>query len=412
VLLLLLQALATVGELAAQPQLHLHGATPLLAATVAHCEQALCTAAPVAGDDALHVVLGQLRRGDVAAAERCVPVAAPWSVLGRHFVARAANRYPTDADLTSLRTAMLAVEQASRSRSFVHETLVVHALRCLGDLVEHSADAATAMALRERALARLAVLEREAWQPGSGHFRLQLCKGAILVPEEADPATLLPACLGHDLASGDRWSRHLATVLRCTRRRQDPPCDRTTRTALQVVTAAILADDDVRSLLWTTLLATANEIDAPATAGRQLDALVFAFTGLPQTARPEPTTWTRFAPWLPADLRWLRLGPLLANGARYELELHVAEGDRTTAERGDPTAFLGADGPRLLFTLTRTDVGQDERHVRIDGSNGAVLHMLRGGERLTGSLPRVQPQAKHHLHRLGGLPIDEPTRGR
>ena len=146
--------------------------------------------------------------------------------------------------------------------AFAAEALVVHGMLCCGGLeaaLTASPSAASGSGIRQRAIERWLEVERQAWQPGRGHFRPLLTAGQIVPPEVADASLLVPASAGLLLASGDRFARHLRAVtddalaFPDARGFLDPD-----NAALLLGAATQLGDHATRRAAWAALLATSG----------------------------------------------------------------------------------------------------------------------------------------------------------
>ncbi|MBL8752418.1 MAG: hypothetical protein JNK15_03875 [Planctomycetes bacterium] len=352
--------------------------------------------APDQGEATLWRLVGHLRAGDPAAAERSLPTRAPWAVVGAAALAQTLGRPPLAATILQDFAAELERSPEPDDRSFATAARCVQAHLSLAELAEasarlgHEPPGQLPSPDDQRALASgaLAELEREAWQPGLGWYRARRCAGELLLPDEADPATLLPFALSafwsHDARLRQHEERVLARTLAQPGGRGTQGLDTAAR---QLATAVILGDDAARERAFSRLQAalpmSSNEAVPAATAGLVLDALVYAVTGASVWPRPAANAWIELRPWLPPGERSVQL-PVLVDGARFTLQL------RATPQH-------------TAFKLARTDAGTEPRLVVVRGATWPTIRLMHAGEDCRGSLPRAQADAHDDLHPSGSL---------
>jgi hypothetical protein len=193
------------------------------------------------------------------------------------------------------------------------------------------------------------------------------------------------------VATGDRTLRHLRAVLTEPVPDVLPAWARRFATAIpDLATAAAVqaADDEALRRWWPALLADQGGADA----GRRLDAIVFALTGLRiATGVGVDEGWLRLRPWLPPGHHRLELRGLLAEGAVLDVAITARCGPRH-ADEGDDHAILAADpGPRLRVRVTiRSAAGQRVRVV-LEGRGAQYVTSLDPGAVFERSLPTAPP---------------------
>ncbi|MCU0863182.1 MAG: hypothetical protein MUC36_05275 [Planctomycetes bacterium] len=317
------------------------------------------------------------------------PHAVAWLVAAHLWHRRATGTQATSASgLAELSTAMERAAARPSAATFAAESLLVHGMFCLADLLDADAEGAHHLPQRTegpgarwtaRAVERQFELERHSWQPGRGHFRPHPCRGDLALPEPPDATLLLPAAAGMLLATGDRLARHLQTVLAAPLVATDEHAlDGFREPLLRLVASSQLGGGAERAEAWTTALA-----DHTAAPGFALDALLFAVTGARLASGAGlDERWLRLRPWLPPGLQRLEVPHLLAGGATFALQLR-------------------ADGERAAFVITRLDQGRAACTLVVDDGAAQHLRIVRGGESFAGASARPQPEAQHQLP-LGG----------
>jgi hypothetical protein len=366
----------------------------ILPELIDRCRTALAHPAPIDPNDPegdLWRLLGHLRLGDPAAATRALPATAPWSVVGAAVLAQALGTAPLPAARLQQFAAELEPPPEPGDRSFLSAVRRIQAhlaIAALADTAATTGNEAPGLLpspddQRDRACAELAALEREFFEPGGSWFRVRRGADAGLAADAADTTSLLSSALTTFWPHDERRIRYHEWVLARALVQPLGHGGHTLDTAAGLLgTACDLGNAAERDLAFARLLAAMaalrNAPLPPATAGRVLDAVAQATSGVTLWPRPATAAWTRLRPWLPDGARTLRL-PLLVDGAHCTLHL-----------RGQPA--------HVAFTLVRTDRGRDPLLVVVDGSAWPAVYQLAAGERCRGSLPRAQTDAHDDLH--------------
>jgi hypothetical protein len=342
--------------------------------------------------------LGRLRLGDGEgsslllargrerlATDEHAPHEVAWLVAAHLWHRRATGSSATSASgLAELSAAMELAAARPSAATFAAESLLVHGMFCLADLLDAAADGAHDLQQRPdrhgakwtaRAVERQFELERHSWQPGRGHFRPHPCQGDLALPEAPDASLLLPAAAGMLLATGDRIERHLHAVLDAPLvANGDHDLAGFSQPLLRLVASSQLGRGKARADAWAAALA-----DRTAAPGFALDALLFAVTGARLASGAGlDERWLRLRPWLPPGLQRLEVPQLLAGGAQFALQLY-------------------ADGERAAFVITRIDPGPAPCTLVVDDGATQHLRIVRGGESFAGESARTQPEPQHQL---------------
>ncbi len=379
--------------------LQVTGAAATLADLLADCRRSLRQGPATAPDDRAHAVLGRLRLGDLegarevldAAPDRTNLAAACWAIVTHHWYLRASGDLHTVlARLPHLQQALDAADlQQAPPAAFAAAALAAHAWFCLDAL--HGV-AATPSPLgpdcRRRAVHQMLELERQAWQPGRGHFRPRLTGGRIVPPQPPEPSVLAPAAAGMLVATDDRLVRHLRTSLP---QLLDRAPDDLRATAWLACAAAQLGDAVLLDAAWATLPALARA-PGPRTAGdagRLLDAVLFLITGLRlATGAGVDGGCLRLRPHLPPGHTRLLLQQLAADGARFDLDLALRRGELQPDEHGEAAMAGTGPGPRLRVDLVlRSTADARPRTFLLQGHGAQYVAALQPGDRLRRSLP-------------------------
>jgi len=381
--------------------LRIDGAAGTLATDLAECRRRLSAVGATAGEQRAMTVLGQLRLAQLDTARDLLDASPPdrdvaaacWAVVSHHWYLRASADTPFVRDrLPTLRNALAAATPAgpAATATFAEAALVPHAWLCLGDLLTAcgDGDGTQAAATSRRAIELWLDLERQVWQPGRGHFRPRPTRGRILLPEPPDATVLAPAAAGLLLASGDHLQRHLHASLSDLLRR---PAADACAAAWLLAGAAQLGDRDLLDAAWDRLSAFADRVGATSggEAGRRLDAMVFAITGLRlATGAGVDARCVRLRPHLPPGHDHLTLRGLVADGAHFDLDLAARSGARRDDEPDEATALGARPGPRLRVTITlgRTRDGSARSFV-LQGDGLQYVARLQAGDQLARSLP-------------------------
>lgn len=385
------------GSPAAQEMgpLRIEGAVAVFAQRFADCQRSVSTTTTTHGEDRAHALLGCLRLGRIDAARDRLDEDPPdgaaicWAVIAHHWYLHASGDTATvQVHLPKLCAALDRVGAASEpAATFEAAALLPHAWFCLGDLLDTCAEAGSGSASSRRGLDLWLELERQVWQPGRGHFRPHPTRGEVLLPEPPDATVLAPAAAGLLIASTDHMERHLRTSLQTLLRR--PPTDLRAATRL-LCGAAQLGNDDLLVLAWQALLAIDDGgAKSAGEAGRQLDAMLFAITGLRlATGAGVDPRCVRWRPWLPPGADHLVLHNLAADGARFDLDLTTRHGELQPDERDEGALSGTRIGRRLRVQLTLVAAATgSHRTILLAGRGVQYIAHLRAGDRLSRSLP-------------------------
>jgi hypothetical protein len=372
--------------------------------TVGACERLLAAAMPppasppVDAEQRAFALLHCLRCGRADAARDLLVVAPPptdptavcWALVAHLWYLRATGDVAgVRPHLQPLRAASTADAAWPAVTTFADGALRAHAGFCLGALLEACGDAAGGADATRRAVAGWLELERQCWQPGRGHFRSQPTAGRIVVPEPVQASVLAPAAAGMLIASGDHMLRHLRTAVDALVGGQgaDP------HAATWILAgAAQLGDADLVDRAWQQLRTAEPLATTAIEAGRLLDAMLFAITGLRiATGAGVDPGLTRLRPHLPPGHQRLAVHNLLADGAWFDLDCELRTGPRQADERDDvePRATTA---PRLFSRLRLVRaVDTRPRTVLLQGAGVQHLTQLRIGDRFERSLPIELP---------------------
>jgi hypothetical protein len=377
-------------------------------------------------------VLGQLRLGDATAARTTLETAwsnsrgenteavpsddLAWFVVAHYWYLRASrDTGPMSDHWPELQSAVRRAEAAPRT-TFVQEAMLVHAMFCLGGLLDTRDRIETparwsktqpsprpGALWTKRAIERTFELEASTWQPGRGHFRPHLTAGAIVLPERADVSVLVPAAAGLLVATEDRLLRHLRTVIA-----EDPAAASAASAATPFLPFAIafelsaasqVDDEAARTRCWNAMLAAHDAERLPAApAGALLDTAMFAVTGLRlATGAGVDEDLVRVRPWLPPHHDHLSLRGLSVDGASLDLELSQRTGLLCRDEADEPALVdLPDAAPRLRVRLALVATpGGCPRTVVLQGAGTQYLAELKPGAFLERSLPRLCGEAQH-----------------
>jgi hypothetical protein len=340
-----------------------------------------------------------------------------WFVAAHYWHLRASrDAEPMSSRWPELQGALRRAEAASRT-TFVQEAMLVHAMFCLGGLLDTrdrienptrwqqtQPSPRPGATWTRSAVERICELEASSWQPGRGHFRPHLTAGAIVLPERADVSVLVPAAAGLLVATEDRLLRHLRTVIA-----ENPAATSAVSaaatpflpfaTAFELSAATQIEHEAARTRCWNTMLAALEPQGLPAPlAGALLDAAFFAVTGLRlATGAGVDEDLVRVRPWLPPHHDHLRLRGLSVDGASLDLELSLRTGQFGRDEAEEPAlADLPAAAPRLRVRLALVSTpGGSARTVVLQGAGTQYLAELTPGAVLERSLPRLCREAQH-----------------
>ena len=420
------------GQEPSGPQVQ--GAEPRLSTLLAVCAASLRSESAAAhGIEAALSVLGQLRLGDSAAArttletawsnargENAEPVPCDdlaWFVVAHYWYLRASrDTGPMSDHWPELQSAVRRAEAAPRT-TFVQEAMLVHAMFCLGGLLDTRDRIETparwsktqpsprpGALWTKKAIGRIFELEASTWQPGRGHFRPHLTAGAIVLPERADVSVLVPAAAGLLVATEDRLLRHLRTAI-AEGPAATSAASATTApflpfaTAFELSAAAQVDDEAARTRCWNAMLAALDAERLPAAhAGALLDTAIFAVTGLRlATGAGVDEDVVRVRPWLPPNHDHLRLLGLRVDGASLDLDLSQRTGPCCGDEANEPALVgLRDAAPRLRVRLALVATpGNSPRTVVLQGASTQYLAELKPGAILERSLPRLCREAQH-----------------
>jgi len=401
----LLVALAIGCRVPAQvdgPVLRVEGAGAAFAGLLAECTRGLQAVVVHDAEGRAHALLGCLRLGQLGAARRLLAdeatggdrSAACWAVISHHWYLRATRDVTTiTSHLAWLQEGLAATaREPGPSATFAQAALLPHALFCLGSMLQSCGHEQAGAGCTRRAVEAWLELERRTWQPGRGHYRARPTHGDIRLPEPPEPSVLAPAAAGMLIASGDRLPRHLRASLSFLL--TQPPTG-IHDAAWVLGGAAQLGDHRQIDTAWNALLAVApaRAGDSAGDAGRGLDAMLFAVTGLRlATGAGVDEHGTRWRPHLPPGHRQLALHGIAADGARFDLDLRARYGALHDDERGQASVLDGASGARLRVAITLSHATDDApRTIVLQGSGLQYLARLQVGERLQRSLPIDEP---------------------
>ncbi|MBX3461732.1 MAG: hypothetical protein KF830_01060 [Planctomycetes bacterium] len=388
---------------AADEPLQVVGATGPFATLLADCRTGLQHGTTSAPEARAHAMLGHLRLGEVASARDCLAAAvdgladadaasdvACWATVAHLWYLRATGDAATvQPRLASLQRLLPAAPYPrAPAPRFAEAAMRPHAWFCLAALLDRTGgSAATAAACRRQAGRLWLELEGHSWQPGRGHFRPHPTQGAIRVPEGPDPSVLAPAAAGFLVASEDRLLRHLRTCVATL-----PAGDGDGRAmAWRLSAATQLGEEAPMRRAWAELLGADRRavVGDASHAGRWLDAALFATTGLRlATGAGLDEGCVRLRPWLPPGHPQLALRGLLADAARWDLELTLRGGDLHADERGEPALADLPPGPRLRAALRlRHTIDGGARTIVLQGPGVQYVVPMTAGDAFACSLP-------------------------
>jgi hypothetical protein len=192
------------------------------------------------------------------------------------------------------------------------------------------------------------------------------------------------------IATGDRLQQHVRASLRDLLRR--PAADVRAATCL-LAGAAQLGDRALLDAAWHAVATCDLDTASGGDAGRCLDATLFAVTGLRlATGAGVDAGCVRLRPHLPPGHDHVILQGLVADGARFDLDLASRSGELRHDERDEATALGNHLGPRLRVTATLVDaVDASARSIVLQGDNLQYVARLAFGDHLTRSLPIGPP---------------------
>jgi hypothetical protein len=384
------------------PVLRVEGAGAAFAGLLADGTRGLQAVGVHDAEGRAHALLGCLRLGQLGAARRLLEEeptggdrwAACWAVISHHWYLRATHDVATIAPrLARLQGGLAATTQApGPPATFAEAALLPHALFCLGSMLPSCGQQQAGAECTRRAVEAWLELERQTWQPGRGHYRARPTHGEIRLPEPPEPSVLAPAAAGMLVATGDRLPRHLEASLPVLL--AQPPTG--IRDAAWVLGGAVQRGDRRQiDTAWNALLAvaTARVGGSAGDAGRGLDAMLFAVTGLRlATGAGVDEHGTRWRPHLPPGHRQLALHGIVADGARFDLDIRARCGALHDDEHRDASLLDHPTGSRLRVAITLTHAGDDApRTIVLQGSGLQYLARLHVGERLQRSLPIDEP---------------------
>ena len=362
--------------------------------------------APGGGSALAQHVLGCLRAGDLAAAQRALAAA--------HARARADDAAPTDrwwfllalgwfvdasedpaaADACWPLAQRLArpLAAAPTALHYADECLVIQALFASAALRLRRGRSGVHCA--DLALARLEQLETVWAQRMRGRFASQRREGltARRAHPPADVRDLDPAWFGLPAVLPMR-QRHDDTALTDLTEQAvaNPAADTLAAAASRLAAAAMLRDAPARLAAYRAVRRLAAKPASPGDAARALDALLLALTGIRHaTDFTLEDGFVLLSPWLPPDLGVLAVRGIAARGAVLDLAIERRDGP-PRADEVDVTACVGGDRPRLASTVAlRGSVSGVQRLVVVLGDWQTLGHELAVGDRWLTSLPTLQ----------------------
>lgn len=381
-----------------------------LAAAASAPPPAAIANAPGGGTALARQVLGCLRAGDLAAAQRalaaarvraCADDATPtdrwWFLLALGWCIDASEDRSTAA--AHWPTAHRLARQLGKAPAALHyadECLVIQALFAIATLRVRFGRSGVHWA--DLALARLGRLETVWEQRMRGRYASQRSDGltARRAHPPADARDLDPAWFGLPAVLPMRQRHDHAALAELTAQAAaDPAADTLAAAAARLAAAATLRDGPARLAAYRAVRRFAQQPPSPGDAARALDALLLALTGVRQaTDFTLEDGFVLVSPWLPPDVGALAVRGMVANGTTLDLALERRDGPLRGDEQ-DVTACVGGDRPRLVTTVAlRQSVDGVRRLVVVLGDWQTLGNELAVGDRWLTSLPTPQLEAQ------------------